>query len=194
LSQKALGGTRIHHLCRASPFSRRNRRPAGSGHARRQPGDLLRRPEKLRRAFAAGRVDISPPFIHSSLRVRRFGTSNLVGCSIGNSPGFAPRRILSVYSAAPLERPTRRLLHDGSVRDTPPRPSGRKAAAAASGHLDIVVLQRERADALARRLEIGIEYRGRRHADRRLANAAPRRSAARRDYDRFDVGHFGDAH
>src|SRR4051812_14141670 len=32
--------------------------------------------------------------------VRLITSSNLVGCSTGRSPGFAPRRILSTYSAA----------------------------------------------------------------------------------------------
>src|SRR6516164_6274493 len=32
--------------------------------------------------------------------VRLMTSSNLVGCSTGMSPGFAPRRILSTYSAA----------------------------------------------------------------------------------------------
>src|SRR6516164_10181270 len=46
------------------------------------------------------------------------------------------------------------LDHTLCWRDTPPRPSGRpKAAAAASGQLDIMVLQREGADALPGCLE-----------------------------------------
>src|SRR5215467_10239468 len=61
-------------------------------------------------------------------------------------------------------------------------------------HLDVVVLQWKRADALARRLEERIEHRGRRHADRRLAHAAPGVAAAGRDDNRFDLWHFGDAH
>src|SRR5262249_55048295 len=36
--------------------------------------------------------------------VRLMTRSNLVGCSTGMSPGFAPRRILSTYSAAPPEQ------------------------------------------------------------------------------------------
>ena len=58
-------------------------------------------------------------------------------------------------------------------------------------HLDVVVLQWKRADALARRLEERIEHRGRRHADRRLAHAAPGVAAAGRDDNRFDLWHFG---
>src|SRR5262245_9463807 len=73
------------------------------------------------------------------------------------------------------------------------RPSGRpKAAAAASGHLDIVVLERERADALPGRLEEGIEHGRRGDADRRLADATP--EAARWHHDRLDLRHPGDTH
>src|SRR6266481_3309333 len=38
--------------------------------------------------------------------VRLITSSNLVGCSIGRSPGFAPRKILSTYSAARRNRST----------------------------------------------------------------------------------------
>src|SRR5262249_39400695 len=99
---------------------------------------------------------------------------------------------LALYVAAPERNAC--VKKYARVRVSRHDHSRTKAAAVVSGHLDIVVLQRERADALARGLEIGIEYRGRRHADRRLANAAPRGSAARRHDDRFDLGHFGDAH
>src|SRR5215475_1183237 len=64
----------------------------------------------------------------------------------------------------------------------------------ASGHLDVVVLQRERADALSGRLEERIEHRGRRDADRRLTHPAPGIAATGREDDRFDLGHLGDAH
>src|SRR5215510_2483850 len=36
--------------------------------------------------------------------IRLIASSNLVGCSTGKSPGFAPRRILSTYSAARRNR------------------------------------------------------------------------------------------
>src|SRR4051812_8078704 len=60
-------------------------------------------------------------------------------------------------------------------------------------HVDVVVLQWERADTLARRLGVGMEPRRRRHADGRLADAAPDGPAGRHD-DRFHLRHFGDAH
>src|SRR6516225_7822101 len=63
-----------------------------------------------------------------------------------------------------------------------------------SRHLDVVVLQRERADALARSLKERIEHGGRGDADRRLADAAPRIAASGWHEDRLDLGHFGDAH
>src|SRR5215471_17303447 len=55
-----------------------------------------------------------------------------------------------------------------------------------------MVSQRERADALARRLEERIEYRGRGHGNGRLAYAAPE-STGRHD-DRLDLGHLGKPH
>src|SRR5262249_59015816 len=55
-----------------------------------------------------------------------------------------------------------------------------------------MVPQRERADALARRLEERIEYRGRGHGNGRLAYAAPE-STGRHD-DRLDLGHLGKPH
>src|SRR5215471_3696110 len=61
-----------------------------------------------------------------------------------------------------------------------------------SGHLDVMVPQWERADALARRLEERIEYRGRGHGNGRLAYAAPE-STGRHD-DRLDLGHLGRPH
>src|SRR5713226_2289005 len=65
------------------------------------------------------------------------------------------------------------------------RPSGRRSdrLRMASSHADIVVLQRERADALARGLEIGVHHRGCRHADRWLADAAPGSGAVGRNDD-----------
>src|SRR5215468_1613501 len=79
--------------------------------------------------------------------------------------------------------------------------AGRTAAAAmrpprrgVSGHLDVVVLQRERADALPRGLEERIEHGGRGDADRRLADATPGVVASGWHEDRLDLGHFGDAH
>ena len=55
-----------------------------------------------------------------------------------------------------------------------------------------MVLQRERADALAGRGEERVEDRGRGHADRRLADAAPE-PAGRHD-DRLDLRHLRDPH
>src|SRR6516162_10951816 len=55
-----------------------------------------------------------------------------------------------------------------------------------------MVLQRERADALARGLEERIEHRGRGHGNGRLAYAAPE-STGRYD-DRLDLGHLGKPH
>src|SRR5262245_4063793 len=49
----------------------------------------------------------------------------------------------------------------------------RAAARVLLGSDDAVILQRERADTLARRREIRVEHRGRRHRDGGLADAAP---------------------
>src|SRR5205823_6921146 len=68
----------------------------------------------------------------------------------------------------------------------------RYVARSISRHVDVVVLQRERADALSGRREVGVHHGRRRHADGRLADAAPE-SAGRHD-DRFHLRHFGDAH
>src|SRR5262249_25097429 len=54
-------------------------------------------------------------------------------------------------------------------------------------HLQIVVLQREGADALPGCLEIGVEHRGCRDADGRLAHATPGGGAARGHDDRLDL-------
>src|SRR5262249_35321249 len=61
-------------------------------------------------------------------------------------------------------------------------------------HGNLVVLERERADALARRLEIGVKHRGCRHADGRLTYAAPWILAARGHDDRFYLWHIGNPH
>src|SRR6516225_9997933 len=45
----------------------------------------------------------------ASAVLRFMARLNLVGCSIGNSPGFAPRRILSTKSAARLNSASPRL-------------------------------------------------------------------------------------
>src|SRR5207253_4762388 len=55
-----------------------------------------------------------------------------------------------------------------------------------SGDLQVVVLQRERPDALAGGPEVGVEHGGCRHQNRRLADATPRGVAARHD-DRFHL-------
>src|SRR5438552_2277473 len=67
------------------------------------------------------------------------------------------------------------------------------AIALASYHFNAVVLQRHRADALAGRLGVRVQHRGRRDADRRLADPAPYR-AARRHQDRLHFRHLRDAH
>src|ERR1700745_4468068 len=74
---------------------------------------------------------------------------------------------------------------------------GRAAAASTaalvpSGERDIVVLERERADAVASGREIRIENGGRGHEDGRFAHAAP--EVARWHDDRFDLGHLVDAY
>ena len=64
---------------------------------------LLRRGKRYRYSITSSARAITVPgmVMPSSFAVARLMTSsNFVGCSIGNSPGFAPRRILSVYSAA----------------------------------------------------------------------------------------------
>ena len=69
------------------------------------------------------------------------------------------------------------------------RPSGR---APGSRKFDVMILQRKRADSLARRTEERVENRRPCDADRRLADATP--EAATRHDDRFDLRHLGDAH
>src|SRR2546430_8648637 len=54
-----------------------------------------------------------------------------------------------------------------------------------SGERDVVVLEREGADALAGRREIRVEHGGRGHEDGRLADTAP--EVVRRHDDRFDL-------
>src|SRR6476646_5533311 len=70
------------------------------------------------------------------------------------------------------------------------RPFGRRFASLRER--DVVVPQRERADALARGGKVRVEHGGRGDADRRLADATPE-TAGWHD-DRFDLRHLGDAH
>src|SRR6516162_9704713 len=63
---------------------------------------------------------------------------------------------------------------------------------ASSRKRDVVVLQRERADALARGRKVRIEHGGRGDADRRLADATPETAGWHKG--RFDLRHLGDAH
>src|ERR1700687_1958169 len=67
-----------------------------------------------------------------------------------------------------------------------------EAAAQRSGEGDVLIAQRHRADAFARRREIGVEHRRSRHADSRLADAAP--EAAARHPDRVYLPHLGPPH
>src|SRR5690242_4273518 len=67
------------------------------------------------------------------------------------------------------------------------------AIAQASHQFNAVVLQRHRANALAGRPVESVQHGRRRDADRRLADAAPDRTA-RRHQDRFHLRHLGDAH
>ncbi len=55
-----------------------------------------------------------------------------------------------------------------------------------------MVLERERAVAFAGCREDRVEHRGRRHADRRLADAAPETSG--RHDDAFDLRHLRNSH
>src|SRR5215831_3767032 len=61
-------------------------------------------------------------------------------------------------------------------------------------HGDLVVLERERTDALAGCLEISVKHRWCSHADGRLANAAPWILATRGHDDRFYLWHIGNPH
>src|SRR5262245_55303358 len=98
----------------------------------------------------------------------------------------------------PVTRPMVRVLPLLPPRPTDPRLSRKRAVAARATapsrlhHGDVVVLERERADPLARRPEVGVEHGGSRHADRRLADAAP--EATGRHDDRLDLRHLGDTH
>src|ERR1700704_5388777 len=93
------------------------------------------------------------------------------------------------------EPPPQRRKH--ASRSCPVHPK-KKAAALwpppllSSRHVDVVVLQRERADALAGRREVGVEHGRRRHRDGRLADAAPETTGWH--HDLFHLRHFGYAH
>src|SRR5262249_48177341 len=68
-----------------------------------EQGDELAAPHSI--TSSARRRKASGIFSPSTLAVVRLTTrSNLVGCSTGRSAGFAPRRILSTYSAARRKR------------------------------------------------------------------------------------------
>ena len=69
--------------------------------------------------------------IPSALAVLRLTTSsNLVGCSIGRSPGLAPFRILSTYPADSAEHiaEVRPIGHQRAVVGELPRPVDRLVA------------------------------------------------------------------
>src|SRR2546430_14283042 len=67
------------------------------------------------------------------------------------------------------------------------------AIAQASHQFNAVVLQRHRADALARRFVERVHHRGRGDADRRLADSAPDRASGRHQ-DGLHLRHLRDAH
>src|SRR5712692_1673085 len=67
------------------------------------------------------------------------------------------------------------------------------ASAKTSHQLYSMILQRHRTDALAGRAVERVQHRGRRDADRRLADAAPDRAAGRHE-DGLDLRHLRDAH
>src|SRR5262249_17151781 len=81
----------------AYPLRACRKRPRGRSTAEQL--DELASPHSITSSARASSVDgmVTP----SALAVTRLTTrSNLVGCSTGRSAGFAPRRILSTYSAA----------------------------------------------------------------------------------------------
>src|SRR5262249_16573455 len=113
----------------------------------------------------------------------RVGISFLPSCGCGSrgkphahsSQTTGKRR----YSRGPF-----RLCLFGRGRRPAPRPPSRE--------LDVVSLERERADALAGRREEGIEHGRRSDEDCRLTDAAP--EAAGWHDDDFDLRHFTQAH
>ena len=64
-------------------------------------------------------------------------------------------------------------------------------AAPGSRELNIMVLERERADPFTRRIEEGVEYRWRGNADGRFADPTP--EAATWHDEGLDLGHLSDA-
>src|SRR5262245_15999015 len=103
----------------------------------------------------------------------------MVGTALRHAGGDTER------SPAPL--PT--LRSHGAARKSGGHKGRRYVApnrCAASGERDVVVLERDRADALAGRREERVEHRRRRHEDGRLADAAP--EAAGRHDARLDFG------
>src|SRR5215472_6666065 len=92
---------------------------------------------------------------------------------------FDRPEISSKRSCAQKPNPRWRIARGHSAGGAPCASTGgrrrpmRPPPRGVSRHLDVVVLQRERADALARGLEERIEHGGRGDADRRLADATP---------------------
>src|SRR5471030_46503 len=91
----------------------------------------------------------------------------------------ALRNFLRVERAAVMSIPSRSLARKKKRRPCEPPLLLR------SGDLQVVVLQRERADTLPGRVEVGVHHGRRRRQDGRLAHATPRGVAARHQ-DRLD--------
>src|SRR6267154_2099030 len=107
-----------------------------------------------------------------------------------HSPTWRFATIARPRAASPLA-PVSEAGIESAARAFPA--TSENAIAQASHQFNAVVLQRHRADALACRLGERVQHRRSGDADRRLADAAPHRSA-RRHEDGFHFRHLRDAH
>src|SRR5262249_39187102 len=135
-------------------------------------------------------VPVRPTFSRNAQRRGVLGsTSTLwvwplivrVGISFLPSCGCGPRRKPHAHSSQTIGK---RCCFATAAAVPRPRPPSRE--------VDVVSLERERADALAGRREEGIEHGRRGDEDRRFTDAAP--EAAGRHDDDFDLWHFTQPH
>src|SRR5215510_5877200 len=82
---------------------RSNALAAGKFHCRSSPLRPFHSITSSARASSVGAISMPTAFA----LFRLITISNLVGCSTGSSPGFAPRRILSTYDADRRQRSAR---------------------------------------------------------------------------------------
>src|SRR5262250_1401796 len=127
----------------------------------------------------------------SAANVPSIPVSSQAFCTLCSTPFCAsPSIVVICRPATALNGIEHERIAIPSTCTVQARPFGRRFVS--SRERDVVVLQRERADALARSGKVRVEHGGRGDADRRLADAAPE-TAGWHD-DRFDLRHLGDAH